>query len=116
MSDRPEKLIILDMLDALTGIETFISGMSDQEYFNDAKTQAAVERYIEIIGEAANQFPESFYNKFSHIKWHTLISLRNRIIHAYFDVNDSIVWNIVTNYLPGLKNELYAILNSYKND
>jgi len=84
MSDRPEKLIILDMLDALTGIETFISGMSDQEYFNDAKTQAAVERYIEIIGEAANQFPESFYNKFSHIKWHTLISLRNRIISRLF--------------------------------
>jgi len=113
MSERPHKLILLDMLDAIDGIETFVAGMSEQDYLADAKTQAAVERYLEILGEAANLFPESFYMRFNHIKWHRLISLRNRIIHAYFAVNDAIVWDIVTNYLPGLKYELTTILNNF---
>lgn len=116
MSDRPVKLILLDMFDAINGIETFISGMSDKDYFEDAKTQAAVERYLEILGEAANMFPESFYKQYGIIKWHQLISLRNRIIHAYFAVNDTIVWNIVTNDLPGLKNDLLEILKNYENE
>jgi uncharacterized protein with HEPN domain len=67
MSERPEGLIILDMLDAIIGIETFISGMSEQDYFKDAKTQAAVDRYLEILGEAANKFSEGFYNKHDNI-------------------------------------------------
>ena len=87
--------------------------MSEQDYFNDDKTQAAVERYLEILGEAANKFSESFYNKNEHITWHRLISLRNSIIHAYFAVNDSIVWDIITNYLPELKADLVVLSNSY---
>ncbi|MCX6279671.1 MAG: DUF86 domain-containing protein [Bacteroidetes bacterium] len=70
MSDRTHKLILLDMLDAIDGIESFVAGMSRQDYFADAKTQADVEYYLEIVGEAANLFPESFYLRYDHIKWH----------------------------------------------
>jgi uncharacterized protein with HEPN domain len=94
------------MLDAVNGIEKFIAGMNEREYHEDAKTQAAVERYLEILGEAANKLTEEFCTQHPSIQWHRIISLRNRIIHAYFEVNNSIVWNIVTIFLPELKKEL----------
>lgn len=112
MSDRPVLLILLDMLDAVDGISRFIAGMTEQDYYQDEKTQAAVERYLEILGEAANKLPEDFYATHHHIEWHKIISLRNRIIHAYFDVNDTIVWNVIIHFLPQLKTELEAILEN----
>ena len=99
------------MIDAINGIESFIAGMSQQDYYNDEKTQAAVERYLEILGEAANKFSDDFYVQHSDILWHKIISLRNRIIHAYFDVNNSIIWNIINQFLPGLKIELEKLLS-----
>ncbi|MFT4203347.1 MAG: DUF86 domain-containing protein [Chitinophagaceae bacterium] len=112
MSDRPIRLILSDMLDATTGIFRFVKGMDEQDYFQDEKTQAAVERYLEIIGEAANKLPDSFYAEHNHVEWHKIVSLRNRIIHAYFDVNDTIVWNIVVNFLPSLKIQLEAMIET----
>lgn len=112
MSDRPVRLILLDMLDATNGIFDFVGSMSEEDYYKDEKTQAAVERYLEILGEAANKLPEDFYTKYSHVEWHKIIGLRNRIIHAYFDVNDTIVWQIVIKFLPTLKTDLEAIIEA----
>ena len=67
MSDRPIRLILLDMLDATNGIFRFVDGMTEQDYYQDEKTQAAVERYLEILGEAANKLPEDFHLIHSHI-------------------------------------------------
>lgn len=100
------------MLDAVNGIFRFVEGMTDVDYYKDEKTQAAVERYLEILGEAANKLPEPFYLKHDHIEWHKIVSLRNRIIHAYFDVNDTIIWHIIVHFLPPLQTELKAILEN----
>jgi uncharacterized protein with HEPN domain len=112
MSNRPSDLIVLDMLDAINGIFKFVEGMTEQDYFKDEKTQAAVERYLEILGEASNKLPDTFYTKYHHVEWHKIISLRNRIIHAYFDVNDAIVWQIIIHFLPKLKEDLIQIMNT----
>lgn len=98
------------MVDAIDGIEKFIAGMREQDYSIDAKTQAAVERYLEVLGEAANKLPGDFYARHPDIQWHKIISLRNRIIHAYFDVNDSIVWNVITQFLPGLRKDIERLI------
>ena len=89
-----------------------MDGLSEEDYYLDEKTQAAVERYLEILGEAANKLPESVYTKYNHIEWHKIISLRHRIIHAYFDVNDSIIWQIVIQFLPKLRTDITNIINS----
>lgn len=112
MSNRPVKIILEDMLDAITNIEAFTAGMDADAFKADIKTQAAVERCLEIIGEAANQLHQDFYPQHAQIQWHRVISLRNRIIHAYFDVNKDIVWNIVTLYLPGLKKDILGLLKN----
>jgi len=94
-----------DILLAIELIEGFMQGIvSYADYQKDQKTKSAVERQLGIIGEAANQFRkvESFF-ELSHTR--QVVTFRNRLIHAYDSVDDSIVWTIVKNHLPILKSE-----------
>ena len=60
----------------------------------------AVIRNFEIIGEAANRLPEDFKDGFPNIDWHRIRGFRNRIVHDYFGIDDSIVWTIKESFLP----------------
>lgn len=64
---------------------------------------------IEIIGEAATNVSEDCREQFPHIPWRSIINMRNRLIHAYFDINLDIVWQTVTEDLPYLITELDKI-------
>jgi uncharacterized protein with HEPN domain len=57
---------------------------------------------VEIIGEAAANVSKDCRERFSHIPWKSIINMRNRLIHAYFDINLDIVWQTVTKDLPSL--------------
>jgi len=75
--------------------------MSFLEFISDDRTSDAVIRNLEVVGEAANHLPESFIAAHPEIGWNNAIAVRNRVIHEYFDVDYSILWNILQNYLPG---------------
>lgn len=111
MSDRPVAILIEDMLEGIENIVVFTKNMNYEEYQADVKTKSAVERNIEIIGEAANSLPESVCLKYDGIVWHKIISMRNRLIHGYFKVQDDIVWNVVQNFLLPLQDQLRKILS-----
>jgi uncharacterized protein with HEPN domain len=69
------------------------------------KTKGAVERHIAIIGEAVNQFlKESPDNSFENAV--QIVSVRNRLIHAYDSIDDSIIWSIITLHLQSFKEEV----------
>ena len=72
----------------------------------DEKTVDAVARNFEIIGEAANRLPDDFKAQYSDIDWNRIRGFRNRIVHDYFGIDYSIVWNIIENYLPELEVEI----------
>lgn len=75
----------------------------------------AVERDLEIIGEAVNRIlkrDELFIEKISNAK--AIISLRNYVIHAYDSVSDENIWSIITNHLPKLRNEIEELIAKYK--
>ena len=74
-----------------------------REYFlEDLKTQDAVIRNIEIIGEATKNLSDEIRNKYPEIPWNHMIGMRNRLIHGYFDVNLDIVWDTIRSDLPPL--------------
>jgi len=81
-----------------------------EDYLADWKLRLAVERSIEIIGEAVNRIlriePDI---PISHAK--AIVGTRNRIIHAYDAISDDIIWSIVVNHLPKLKEEVSALLS-----
>ena len=109
MSERIPKLILIDILDAISNILEFTEEMNFEMFENDKKTVAAVERYFEIIGEATRQLPDSFMIKHSQVEWHKMIAFRNVLIHEYFRVEKRIEWNIIKNTLPHLKREIASI-------
>ena len=102
--------------DALNGdaplsesIELFVKDFNFDDYQDDYKTKSAVERQFGIIGEALSKTLKEEPNiSISHAP--EIIGLRNRIIHAYNGINDTIIWAIITNHLPVLKREVNILL------
>ncbi|GGH47916.1 DUF86 domain-containing protein [Dyadobacter endophyticus] len=109
MSSRKSSLLVQDILESGKKILTYTQDQSFDEFINDDKTIDAVIRNFEIIGEAANRLPEEFRDLHSTIDWHKIRGFRNRIVHDYFGIDYAIVWEIKTNYLPHLLEELSTL-------
>jgi uncharacterized protein with HEPN domain len=101
-----EKKFLSDIMNSIELIEIFTKDLkSFSEYEKDLKTKGAVERHLGIIGEAVNKFlKESKTNDLKSAS--QIISLRNRLIHSYDNVDDSIIWSIVTRHIQPLKDEV----------
>lgn len=110
MPDRPIKIILEDILEAISKIEKYIAGLSFQEFSSTDLVRDGVERNIEIIGEACNQLPENFILQHNKVEWHKPISMRNRLIHGYFSVDVILLWNTITIILPGFKEQIIMLL------
>lgn len=109
MSKRDWKLFIMDILECIEKIESYISGVSYRKSMQDSKTKDAVVRNLEIIGEAADQIPKNIQQKYKEIPWSQIIGMRNRLIHGYFVVDYDIVWDIASKELPDLKKKIKKI-------
>lgn len=106
------KTWLYDILNAINEIESFFTDRPKDFiiYQNDIRTKRAVERNIEIIGEAMNRV----LNKDTTIQLSNarkIVDTRNRIIHGYDTVSDDIMWSIVVKYIPILKTEIQQLLN-----
>lgn len=95
-----------DILESIELIESYVANMNFEEFKKDRKTIDAVIRNFEIIGEAARNIPEEIRNKFTDIDWKGIIGLRNRVVHEYFGVSLTIVWEIIKSDLPVLKDKI----------
>ncbi len=104
MKKQPEPFF-LHMLDSIGRIESYCGRMKEAAFLRDAKTQDAVIRQLEIIGEAAGRIPSSIV-KDSPIPWGAIVGMRNRLIHNYLGVDLAIVWKTVKSELPKLKAHL----------
>jgi len=112
MTDKAAKYLS-DIQYAATLIERFLEKTTSfTAYQSDLKTQSAVERQLGIIGEAANKFrqQEEPTVTLNHTK--QIVNLRNRIIHSYDSIDAAIIWAIVKNHLPDLKQEVEQLLKS----
>ena len=115
MSRREINEILEDMIDCIERITAYVKNMSYDEFMTDLKTQDAVIRNIEIIGEAAKQLPNSFKTTHSDIPWRAIAGTRDRLIHDYSGVNYDIVWVVIVNDLPSLQPRLIEIFESDEN-
>ena len=98
------------IMDAINEIENFVSGVKNYSEFNKNKMLVrAVERNLEIIGEAFNRIrKEDAAFTISNMK--AIISMRNRVIHAYDSIDNSVIWAIILKHLPKLKSEVEELL------
>ena len=100
MSKRNPALLVGDILESCHKIIEYTKDISFEEFVEDSKTIDAVVRNFEIIGEAANRLPEEFKDSHQHIDWFRLRGFRNRIVHDYFGIDYSIVWQVKETHLP----------------
>ncbi len=106
MSKRIPELLIEDILESCNKILNYTEGFTFSDFVDDVKTVDAVIRNFEIIGEAANHLPEEYKDAHSEIDWYRIRGFRNRVVHDYFGIDYSIVWQIKEEYLPLLINNL----------
>ena len=88
----------------------YVDGLGYQDFINDLKTQDAVIRALEILGEASKRMSPSIKSQFPDIPWKLMAGMRDKLIHEYFGVNLDVVWEVVTNNLPALFSQIECIL------
>lgn len=94
---------IADIAGSVEDIMVFTADMSFQDFANDKKTQYAVIRSLEIMGEAAKKIPDSIREKYPDVPWKQMAGTRDKLIHEYHGVDLSIIWAVVEDELPKVK-------------
>ena len=114
MSKRGDMESLSDILEALHRIDRYAKLMTSQKFMKDIKTQDAVVRNLEIIGEATKNISRNLKEKYPYVAWSDLSKVRDKLIHHYFGVNLDIVWGIVEESLPELLSQINKIVESEK--
>ena len=104
---------INDILNAVSAIETYVTGMTYEDFIADRKTVDAVVRNMIIIGEASVHIPVEICTTHAEIPWTDMSAMRNFVVHEYFGVSDRILWDTVQIDLPPLVPVLKEIVVQY---
>jgi len=110
MSERTDRDFLSDIQEAIRRIAEYTAGMTYQAFVEDTKTQDAVIRNLEIIGEATKNLSKGLRDRYPDVPWKGMAGVRDRLIHHYFGVNLDIVWQIVKDELPKVASHLESIL------
>jgi len=109
MTEKYDLVFIEHILDSINAIEEFSRGVTKEEIIKNRLKQSAIIREIEVIGEAAKNVSKSLKSKWKKVEWSNIAGTRDKMIHHYFGVDLNIVWNIVRNDLPRLKEQMRKI-------
>ncbi len=117
MPDTPERIndYLVHMLQAISRIQEYVADMEEAAFLADTRTQDAVIRNLEILGEASNNVLKrhpDFAAAHTEIPWALAYEMRNILAHGYFTVDVGIVWRTIVDDLPDLKSRLEEILST----
>jgi len=99
-----------DMLTAAEAVRTFVNGRTRAEYARDLLLRSAVERQVEIIGEAARHVSDQTKAANPQIPWAPIQAQRHRIAHEYGEIDDDLIWKVATIHVPTLLELVRALI------
>lgn len=114
MDDR-DIIRLKHMLDSWEAILSFVKGKKREHLDTDRLLISGIIREFEILGEAAGAVSQQIKKKFPDVPWKQLNGMRNRLIHAYFDVDIDIIWQTICYALPPLVDKLKVITEDLQN-
>ena len=107
---RHDAAYLLDMLLHARDAREFVAGLTYQDFDRSLLHQRAVMKSVETIGEAASRVSGDTKHAIPEIPWSEIVGMRNRIVHAYFDVRLDVLWNVVQDELPVLIAQLEPLV------
>ena len=113
MTKTPD-IFLRHVVESIGLIERRTKNVTYKQFVEDIDLQDMVIRRLEIIGEAVINLPKEYRQEHSHIDWQDPAGMRNALIHAYFEVDPSIVWDTITNDLPPFKEKVIDLLKTAK--
>jgi len=113
---RDDIMYLQDIDESCKKISRFTVGLSQSDLIGDVRTYDAVVRNLEIIGEAAKHISEELRSKLPDIEWRKAAGLRDMLVHAYFGIDNDILWDVVQNKIPQLAKAINSFLDNPKGD
>ena len=105
-ADPGDAALLHDMAEACARIERFIAGKALADYQESDLLRSAVERQIEIIGEAARRLSAGFRDAHPEIPWRPIIAQRNILAHEYGEIEHRLIWRVASVHVPALAVQL----------
>ena len=111
-SELGDKIRLQHIIDAIDEIHKYLIAADLSVFLENSMMRFACIKQMEIIGEASNHLSAELKSKFSDIEWAQIVGMRNVFAHEYFGVDSSLVWEIIKNDIPELKEKIEHILKS----
>ena len=108
--DEKDAAYLWDMLQAARGVGELAAGFDYAGYLADRRTQLAVERQVEILGEAARRVSEGFRDAHGNIPWVKIIAQRHVLAHEYGEIQQERIWRVATIHVPELIAQLEPLI------
>ncbi|MCS4541746.1 MAG: DUF86 domain-containing protein [Euryarchaeota archaeon] len=108
---REHRAYLKDILEAIRKIERYTENITFEQFVKDELIQDGVVRNLEIIGESVKNIPDDVKSKKPEVEWKKIAGLRDILIHAYFGMDVDILWDIVKNKVPELKEKIKEVLS-----
>ncbi len=108
---RPDKIYILDIIESVKIILSYIEDKTEFEFINDLMLQDAIIRRFEIIGEAASKISEQLKDQNPKVQWRLMKEMRNKLIHEYFGVSPVTIYSTIRLDIPVLLEQLNTLDN-----
>ena len=108
-SDRQR---LLHIIEAIEEIQNYTSNTAIKDFLANSMMRFACVKQIEIIGEAANYISEETKAKFSDVEWSSIIGMRHILVHEYFGTDFELIWQVIINDLPALKEKVATVLST----
>jgi uncharacterized protein with HEPN domain len=102
LPDSRDAAFLLDMLQYARGVVRAVEGRTFADYARDEDLRLAIERRIEIIGEAARRLSPAFRDAHPQVPWRKIIAQRNVLTHEYGEIEDEVMWDVATVSVPEL--------------
>jgi len=104
--------LLKHILDECNFIQDVItSELTKNDFLDNETLKRAVVRSLEIIGEATKKIPADIKCRWKEVQWRNMAGMRDKLIHDYFGINYSIVWDVIKNKIPELTKQIEKVLN-----